>query len=167
MRLDLENDTGSWHLLALLNWEDALQDLNLSLADFDLSTDHVYLAREFWSSKTYKLQQDELILKNVEAHGTALLALRPIQPELPTYLGGDLHISQGLEVSSWEPNPKGINLVLSRPGKAQGIVELYLPQKPSAAWLNGEPLHWETDNESLYQFAVDFSKQAQIRIDYG
>lgn len=167
VRLDLENDTGSWHLLALLNWEDALQDLNLRLTDFDLSPDHVYLAREFWSSKTYTLQRDELILKNVEAHGTALLALRPIQPELPAYSGSDLHISQGLEVSSWDPNPKELNLVLSRPGQAQGIVELYLPQKPSAAWLNGEPLHWETYNENLYQFAVDFSNQAQIRIDYG
>lgn len=166
LRLDLQNHTGSWHLLAQFNWEDHPQDQLLCLPDFGLASGGSYRAREFWSGKSYTVEQGELALKEVPAHGTVLLALRSCVPDRPVYMGSDLHISQGLEVTSWVPTAEGLNLDLLRPGQAQGVVELYLPEVPRAAWLNASPLDWDANVEEIFKFPVDFSGHAQIRIHY-
>jgi len=166
LRLDLQGAAGPWHLLAHINWQDHPQDLVLRLADFGFAPDAAYRAREFWSAKTYTFENNELTLKNVAAHGTVLLALRAIHPGLPAYLGSDLHISQGLEVASWDPTPDGLELGLSRPGQSDGTIALYLPEVPSAAWLNAEALHWDAGDQGAFQFTIEFKTQAQIRIDY-
>ena len=166
LRLDLQNATGSWHLLAQFNWEDLAQDLILRLSDFGLISGDVYRAREFWSGKTYTIENDKLIVKDVAAHGVVLLALRTVQTSLPAYLGSNLHISQGLEVTSWTLSADSLEMGLSRPGQTQGAIEIYLPSVPHDTWLNGKPLRWSAGDEGNFQFHVDFNNQAQIQIHY-
>ncbi len=103
LQLDLQGPVGRWHLLAVYNWADKTRDLALHLQDTFLDTRETYLARSFWTGETYRLNQDPLTLPAVPAHGVVLLAARRFTPRLPQYVGGDLHISQGLEVTGWEP----------------------------------------------------------------
>ncbi len=180
VRLDLDNSTGKWHLLAFFNWEDQPQDLKLALADFGIhpatGSPCLYFARPFWGiesayippafSETLPVPDGEWALPGIPAHGVALLAVRRVSPEAPAYLGSDLHISQGLEVSAWEPASDGLSLQLQRPARAQGHLELSLPAPPQRAYLNEQPLVWNTHHEHIHRFLVDFHQTARLKIEW-
>jgi len=54
---------------------------------------------------------------------------------------------------------------LTRPGRAQGVVDLVLPRPPSQAGLNGVPLDWEQLASGRFRIMVKFEKMAEIRIE--
>ncbi len=170
LRLDLENETGQWHLVAVFNWDGALRDISLDLGKFDLP-DGEYFWREFWTRKSGRISDGRLDLINVPAHGVKLLALTPLSPPddagrlEPLYLGGDLHISQGLEISEWQVSPtNGVRFKLARPGKAVGEIDLYLPAAPERVFLNEKEKSWRHIGEGRYRIQVEFVQSAVIEI---
>jgi len=164
LRLDLENPTGVWHLLAIFNWEDAPQDMVLPLDKCDLPGG-AYFAREFWSGSINQISDGILKLLAVPAHGVRLVSLRPLDQEVARFLGGDLHISQGLEVTTWGSSTKdGLRFQLKRPGRGTGLVDLYLPRSPVKATLNLEELQWHSLGGGCYRFQVAFDQHAEVQI---
>jgi len=166
VRLDLENAVGRWHLLAAFNWDDAPRPLPLIAADFGLPEGDYY-AREFWPPDAVPYRsalQGEDSRSLVAAHGVRLLAVRAATPGLPQYLGSDLHISQGLEVTEWGATPQELTLRLERPGQAEGNVFVALPRPPQSATLNDRPLAWETLEPSCYRLRVAFEDEAIVQI---
>ncbi len=176
LQVDMEGQTGRWHLIALFNWGDRPKDLDFRLVDFYLDREKTYLARSFWDGRFYDIAlkqgwanralPGDLVFKDVPPHGVVLLAMRPLKADVSQYLGSSLHISQGMEVAAWEPKQDGVSLRLERPGLAQGEVDLRLPSQPKAAHINGEPLTWQTLVQNVYRFEVKFEKSAQIKIEY-
>ena len=188
LRLDLDGPAGPWHLLGLFNWQDAPQTLPVRPADFRLDPGQAYLAREFWSGALLRPGRfspaagqagppgtpvnssgqgaAETCQVWLAPHGTALLAVRRFDPAVPAYLGGDLHFSQGVEVSEWQPGADGLRLRLERPGKAQGNIDLYLPGRPQAAQLNGQPCAWQENGPNIYRVEVDFEREGEMEIAY-
>ncbi|MBL7161585.1 MAG: alpha-galactosidase [Anaerolineales bacterium] len=174
LRLDLENSTGPWHLLAVFNWADKVQDVRLTLEKFDLDPDAAYLSRSFWEGASGCVSGGSLDLSAIPPHGVRLLALRPTPPVSPpraggteggVYLGSNLHISQGLEVTQWSTStPGGVRLQLERPGKSQGEIELYLPRVPQRATLNQKEITWRTTSVDCYSFPVSFDQIAKLEI---
>jgi hypothetical protein len=155
----------------LFNWQDQPRDLKLNLVDFDLDPHKTYHTREFWSAKTYDLTNGSWLLEDVPPHGVVLQAVRPTTPTEPSYLGSDLHFSQGLEVVAWKwvtsssANSLGnLSFSLSRPGHAQGTFDLYLPQPANTAMLNGSPLTWQNVSKDLYRYTVEFTHAANIHL---
>jgi alpha-galactosidase len=163
LRLDLENVTGKWHLMAVFNWDDEEQDVSLPLEKFALSPG-IYFAREFWNETVTQISDGLLILKSIPAHGVKLLALRPAQTDQACYLGSDLHISQGLEVAEWLESSSKFNFRLGRPGKASGQVDLYLPRKPERVIINQKEIIYELLGEGIYRLPVDFEQIVEIEI---
>ncbi len=89
-------------------------------------------------------------------------------PGQPQYLGSDLHISQGLEVTAWDAGPGRLELRLERPGHAQGEIVLYLPQPPTDVSLDGQPIAWQAlESKGCYRVEVAFERHASLKIDYG
>jgi alpha-galactosidase len=166
LRLDLQNASGAWHLLARFNWKDQVRDLTVRLEEFDLDPQADYFAREFWSSELYRVSAGTLSVQQVPAHGVALLAVRQIQESQPQYLGSDLHISQGLEVVGWQPAPGGLSLSLRRPGEARGHFDLSLPQPPKRAVWEGLPVDWEWIAGRGCRFQVAFDASGTLKIEY-
>lgn len=174
LRLDLDNGTGRWSLLALLNWEDSPRDMALRLEDFDLhpadSPSGSFWARRFWQPQAAPrveslLAPQSLPLGAMPAHSVALFAVRPRLDGAPQYLGSDLHISQGLEVAHWdwqEGATGTLRLRLERPGRAAGRIFLSLPAAPAQAHLNETPLSWQACGEGCYVFDVQFDQAAQV-----
>ena len=176
LRLDLESAAGQWYILALFNWSDQAQELTLKLADYDLPPSD-YHAREFWSGKLVRVDGSTLSWQ-VPAHGAALFAVRPAKAL--QYLGSDLHISQGLEVKSWEvaetvhpadtvhpiENSRVLKFTLERPGRAAGDITLSLPQPPHVVSLNGSPIEWQPAGEGCYRFSVTFDKTAFVEVHW-
>jgi alpha-galactosidase len=174
LRLDMRGASGQWYLLALFNWEDAPQDLVLRLSDYDLDLDFDYLVREFWHGEVHFLKDGMLPLEGIPPHAVRLFAVRRHTPELPQYLGSDLHISQGLEVSAWRWHEAGdgtshgeLDLVLERPGSTQGQVEVYLPASPRASTLEGRPITWHARGQGCYRFPVKFERRAELHVICG
>ena len=174
LQLDLHGPPGArpersrraWHLVALFNWGDRPRDLTLRLGDFYLDPGAEYLARDFWRRETHRVAAGELTFQAVPAHGVVLLALRPHHPRRPLYVGGDLHISQGLEVRDWQLAPGQLQLTLERPGLAQGEVELYLPGQLQSAVLDGEPAPSEATGHGTYRFSVRFKHTAKLDLTW-
>jgi alpha-galactosidase len=163
LRLDLENANGKWHLLAIFNWADEEQDLSVTLKKLALPTGE-YLAREFWQEEITRISGGTLTLKDIPAHGVKLLALRPAQTDLGCYLGSDLHISQGLEVSQWSVTPKNLRMRLEKPGKAQGHIDLFLPRPPERTSIQQKEIACQPLGEGIYRLPVDFEQVAEIEI---
>lgn len=161
--LELSGPAGAWHLLALFNWADSPRDLNLRPADYPLPLAPGWWAREFWSETLVKFT-DALTLPAIPAHGVALLALRPLTPGQPQYLGSGLHISQGLEVKEWAASPSALSLRLERPGRSQGMLALALPAAPREARLDGASLPWQAKVDGAYSFSVEFESAARLEI---
>lgn len=164
LRLDLENASGFWHLLAFINWDDQPQEITVNLREFGLDPQQSFLAREFWSQKSHRMQRGKLLRDRLPAHGSLLLAVRPLTPSQPQYLGSDLHISQGLEVSGWKVTPRRVEIKLERPGEAEGYILLNLPSPPKKALLWGEECRWQFNREGVYQFFLKFHQKALLRI---
>ncbi|MGE5222959.1 MAG: glycoside hydrolase family 36 protein [Omnitrophica WOR_2 bacterium] len=168
LQLDLEGSSGSWNLLALFNWENCSKDIELRTNDFYLDAKTEYLARSFWDNKVYRISPgDPLVLNSVPAHGVVLLSLRHAYPYKPLYLGSSLHISQGLEVSSWESFPNSLNFRLERPGAATGQVDLVLPKAPVEAFMDDQPLSWQALQAGVYRFPVQFNQAGTLRVKTG
>jgi alpha-galactosidase len=166
VRLDLENETGPWHLLAVFNWDNKAQDVVIPLERLQLNPEIDYLYRSFWDGHSDSVQGGALNLMAIPPHGVRLLTLRSATPGKPQYLGSDLHISQGLEVTQWSANTReGIRFSLERPGQTQGQIELYLPEPPQKATCNQNEITWQTPANDLYTFDIRFERQAELRIE--
>lgn len=163
LRLDLENESGKWHLVAIFNWAVEVRDLTIPLSQFDLP-DGDYFTREFWEGNTTRLSNDRLHLEKVPAHGVKLLSLRPVIEGAAQYLGSDLHISQGLEVTRWSESPGNFKFRLERPGEDQGQIDLYLPRSPSQIKINQKEVKWQALGESVYRIPIKIEKIADIEI---
>lgn len=176
LQMDLSGAAGEWHLLALFNWSDHPQDIPLYLKDFYLDPQEDYWAREFWGGEVYALPAlpsggGSHVFPDVPAHGNLLLALRARRAHAPQYLGGDLHISQGLEVTRWQweggssTRVGQLTMRLERPGRADGQIALYLPTLPQTAWLDGNPVSPQRIGDQLYHLEVAFSRQTDLKLN--
>jgi alpha-galactosidase len=166
LRLDLENASGKWHLLALFNWSDQPADLTLRLTDFGLTENLPAWGREFWSGTIHYIESGRIDLRQVPPHGVRLLAVRFQQAELPLYLGGDLHISQGLEVAQWHTEGNALTLGIERPMMQSGSLELSLPGEIQEASQDGEPMRGEQIGAGCYRFLVTLDQRVSIQIGW-
>jgi alpha-galactosidase len=166
LRLDLENETGTWHLLAHFNWDDKANDQTLPLELFRLDTQRIYYLRSFWDGRVERVEKGFLPRTRIPPHGVMLIALRPIKMDSPQYLGGDLHISQGLEVTHWDPSSSNIRLKISRPGYSHGHIEIRSPHTPQRTIVNHQETTWKPSLPNCYRFNLRFDKEADIEINY-
>ena len=155
IRLDLENTLGAWHLLAIFNWQDRPVSLEFSPEKFSLPGDQVYWWREFWRSEKGKMENTSpLVFDNVPPHGVRIIAVRPFKADQPSYLGSDLHLSQGLEVSEWQAAEKQISLRVELGRQADGCISIYLPWKPQEARLNTQSIPIQNPSQGVYHFEL-------------
>ncbi len=166
LRLDLDSEAGRWHLLARINWEDRPFAWTFRPEDYRLDAGKYWL-RSFWDGWTTGLEPGgELDMPPLPAHGCTLIALRPRSGVSPLFVGSDLHVSQGLEVSSWKPAADGLELKIGLPRRAAGSIYLSLPRRPQKAAIDGKPANWSEVLPFVYQIPIAFDQKALLQIDY-
>lgn len=159
LRLDLQSAAGAWHLLALFQWQDRPHPMHFDPQQFHLPADN-YWVSSFWDEQVYSLNTGQVLkLGPIAAHGCALLAVRPRQTGRAQYLGSNLHISQGLEVSHWEEGDLVLNLELSLPRHAEGSILLSLPRLPRRT---APP--WQEVLAGVYRFQVRVEQQTLFKV---
>lgn len=137
--------------------------MNVPLEKFDLPKGK-YFAREFWNGVSTRISGKFLTINHIPAHGVKLLALRSAKTEQACYLGSDLHISQGLEVTQWSAVLPNISFRLERPDKAQGHIDLYLPRPPTKITNDQAEIDWQEQEKDIYRLQVQFQQAAEVEI---
>jgi alpha-galactosidase len=177
MQINLKGPAGEWHLLGMFNWEDNPRDIALRLSDFYLNPEQIYLARSFWDGMVYEVgrktnqpnSREELMLESISPHGAVILALRPKRSQ-PQYLGGNLHISQGMELTEWVLDGKQhLKLKLERPGKWHGQIDLSLPAPPVEVWFAdraAEAKQKDCFAANIYEIEADFQNSLEISLKF-
>jgi alpha-galactosidase len=167
LRLDLEDPTGSYYLLALFNWDEKPLDGYLHMEDYALDSTRAYYARDFWNGEIYYITDNSLELPSIPSHGVILLAVRPATISQPQYLGSDMHISQGHELTGWQFSPpNALLLYLSKSGQIYGSFDLFLPETPHSVLLNRQPLSFQVSSDHYYRFTVEFIDKVEIHLSW-
>ena len=165
MRLDLQNASGNWHLLSYTNWSNRPVKKTLCLEEFKLSPESNWYLRSFWTEKGIDISQGEFTF-TVLPHGTQLISARAVSPDLPAYLGSNLHISQGLELSRFDVDKSSLAIQVSRPLRMDGIIDLYLPGEPRNVLCMGQPVKTEQMDENIYRLDVAGEPEQSIQIEW-
>ena len=163
IRLDLRNNSGEWNVLARFNWKENEREIFVLIADFNLPKVD-YWAFSFWDQKVYLIKAGNPVqIPKVPAHGVVLLGLRQVTQK-PTYLGSDLHISMGLEISNWqyENNNLQFQLLLNR--QTEGSIFLYLPDLPKSVSANGVQTDWVALPDNVFELRVAFDQSIDFEI---
>jgi alpha-galactosidase len=164
LRLDLDGPAGQWHLLALFNWEDELQDATVNLREFGLDPARAYFVSDFWSRKLHRMTRGKLLRERIPAHGVLLYAARSFDPAQPQYLGSDLHISQGLEVMKWKATRRRLKLTLQRPGSVQGNIYLFLPRPVKQIVQDGSQIEIPTSKDGISFLFLSLKESVDLDI---
>ena len=161
---DLENVSGKWKLLAVLNWFDTNWNKSILLEKLGLP-EGKYFAREFWTDAISQTSEGILTFDQIPAHGVRLVALRPAQLDQACYLGGNFHISQGLEITQWSESSLSLNFQIEKPGNNQGQIDLYLPQPPTMITANQKAIKWQALDKDIYRLHTQFEQTAEVQIN--
>jgi alpha-galactosidase len=168
IRLDLQNDTGEWYLLARFNWEEREKEIRIDFDEYGFDTQTDYLVREFWRGNVFKVGENKPLVVTIPAHGVCLMSVREDVPGATQYVGGSLHISQGLEVVSWAVDRRKAVCDLIRPGQEEGEVVIKLSKPVGEAMLNGVDVAYRCiDGDLLYSFQVEFNQQGKLEIHFN
>jgi alpha-galactosidase len=162
-RLDLENQTGVWHLLGYTNWENRPIKRSLHLSDFRLPSSGRWILRSFWKEKVLVSEGGSFEV-NVPPHGTVLLAARKFTPDQPIYAGSNLHISQGLEVTRWEYQEGDLSFSINLPAKLSGYCELFLPFEPHLTKIQNQAVNFKRLSGNHYRIDLDMVGKTAIQI---
>jgi alpha-galactosidase len=155
-RVDLDGSAGPWHLLGIINWEDKDTSLTFSPEVFKLPVGKTWWLREFWTGAIGKMGDDAAYtFQDITAHGCRVVAARPFHSKHPTYLGSDIHLSQGMEVSAWQAGEKNLRTKLKLNRQITGKSFLYLPWKPKSTRLGNEQIALLEVEPKIYQITLD------------
>lgn len=158
----LTNAQSGWELIVLFNWSDEAADLKLDLREWNLD-DKQWLMREFWTGEMAVIDQGYTFQK-VEAHGVRVLALRPMKS--PSYLGSDLHISQGIELKEWKAESDKLSFTLNLDRKTSGVCYLWSDRIPTSVTQNGSAAIWEFSAGNIIKIQVDLDPLSEIKLTY-
>jgi hypothetical protein len=84
----------------------------------------------------------------------------------PQFLGSELHISQGLEVNTWNASSQDLRFSIGRPGRIQGKIWVSLPLPPQQVTCNGTPAQFELSGMTCC-IQLDTQETAGIQLDWG
>ena len=163
LRVDLEGPEGPWHLLAKFNWESSPRDLSFSSNEYQLDGNQEYWLREFWTGQLGLLKPERpLTFAKVPAHGIAVVAARTFNPRKPTYLGSNLHLAQGLEISRWQEGEKALDIEFKLGRNASGEIVLTLPWQPNSVECNGLPCPIEDLGDGIFTLQISDADQSKL-----
>ncbi len=163
LRLDLSNKTGDWQLIARFNWKENEREVFVLMTDFNLPKMD-YWVYSFWENTVRFIKSgDPIQIEKMAAHGVALFAVRPVLKQ-PLFLGSNLHISMGLEVSEWILSENKLICQFSLPRKAVGIVRIWLPSNPKNVTLGDQSLEYKQESDGVFAFPLSFNKEATLTI---
>lgn len=164
-RHDLSGVIGDWHVLSYLNWENKAVSVDLGLEEYGLDAAGDLIVRDFWSGKT-SLVTGGRLRADLAKHASALFAVRAFDPRQAAYLGGDIHLSQGMELAEWQPGEDGLRFRLALDHTTSGVVDVYLPQTPRTVKAGEAEIACTQLDDHVYRLEVSVERELMVDIRY-
>lgn len=165
IKLPLSGAPGDWYLLAYFNWSDKKEKAVIKCDQFKLNSDR-YFVRSYWDDQVRISSKGEPLWTGaINPHGVVLLAVRSFS-STPVYLGGSLHISQGLEVEALEMRGDSCSIQLNLQHEAEGFIDMYLPVEPAYATAGDDPVKFAQIENRLYRIFLSLDKSFIVNIFY-
>lgn len=162
LRVDLSGASGVWHLVSVSNWQDDARDISVTPEEIKLPDD-VYWVRSFWDGELCQFSNRKpCIFRKVPPHATKVLAIRKMNTDRFSYLGGDLHISQGIEVSAFRQKKNAVEMVLDLGRHADGRVVCFSPHIVKEINMDRVPCTFDQDQDGVLSVKVDFKKSCTL-----
>ncbi len=84
-----------------------------------------------------------------------VIAVRPYHSNQTAYIGSNLHLSQGMEISQWKVNQNQVDISFDLGRNASGNIYLYLPWKNPTARIKGVKMPLNGFGQSVYQVYLE------------
>lgn len=165
MLLPLRNQTGSWFLLAQINWEDQPADQSFNLGDIPAPENEKYHVVDFWGSTYQRVESTTFQAKQVPAHGVRFVSIRADSGR-SQWLGSTLHTSQGLFVRQFEEQDQSLSAEIDLGRVGSGEVWLKVPAMPSSISFNRELVAWEMITEEVVQIRLDKVRSGRLVVSW-
>ncbi len=152
LRVNLEGPAGRWTLLGAFNLGDRLETYALDrlLANAAL-VDPLHCVDYWDQSHTIEYLQGQPRWR-IPPHSVRCAALRP-RTLTPQWLGGNLHFSQGQEISAWESTGSEVKAQIGFDGRElSGSFWVAFPGRLEQAELDGHALQFEMIQAGVYKF---------------
>jgi len=148
-------------LVAMINWESKPGRLLFDPKKFGRKG--TQWLSSFWDGHLTQLAEGQVTnFDNVPAHGTVLLAVRDVGDLPVQYLGGNLHISQGLEVKSLTCYAHRFELEIDLPRRWHGEIRLWAEKEPISLNLHGENLKKWTWKDGVLRISLAGTGKGQL-----
>lgn len=166
IKLEMQGVTGTWYVLAVINWEDQDRRVQLTSKDFRIP-DGCFSIRSFWDGDFWVAEQGRPIIDRVlPAHATLLVSARFFDGTGPFYLGGDIHFTQGAEISSWEAGRSNLRCEFDIGRTAEGIAEFHLPSKPIKAFYDNRPVRVDPMDGTRWRVPLSISNNGMLHLEW-
>jgi alpha-galactosidase len=157
---------GKWQDIAVFNWSGRTADRLLNPASIGYSKGQKLHVFDFWSKKHRITNGGDILVENVRSHGCSLLRICPAGDK-SLLVGDTLHITQGLEIESWQASDNCLVIKTIDLGrKAEGAIWLTLPGKPCEATCNTTPVIFTLENDNICRLDLKFTGKAEIIIKW-
>lgn len=143
----LDDAVGKRWLLACFNTVDDLFSFNIALDKLlSLSgSTHIY---DIWRDSYKEHKVDFPLRIEVPGHHVALLAIRQ-KDRLPSYIGDNVHLSQGGIVKEWSSEDQVVKCRIDPEKKADLRARIFIPGSIDSSTFNGTPITMEKHPDGM------------------
>nr|MBN1229092.1 alpha-galactosidase [Anaerolineae bacterium] len=150
-------------VVGLINLKDHAAQLSITRQEAGLPAGVPLLVHDFWRGTVKIIYGDTIAPEVTDQHGIALLGIRPLEKH-PQFVGSNLHISLGGEVTDWQHTDQQISLTIEIGRRASGSIWLKLPTEPRSIICNGKATAYERV-ESGPVYRIDLAVDYEAKID--
>jgi alpha-galactosidase len=153
----------NWKVIARYNWKDQADQVTINLQEFNFPAGE-YWVRSFWDNQVQSIKSNTPLVFNISAHGCVVLAIRPFDANIPAYLGGYVHILQGLELTTLKRNRNGMTLIVDLAQQMEGWVDVYYPDAVKSVSINEKAANWQHLKAGVYRIFIQGKGKQCIEI---
>jgi alpha-galactosidase len=163
--LEQEHVIGKWWLLACFNTTDRPHHFNLAL-------DHLLQLRgnlhifNVWQEMYFEHDPNESLQIEVQGHSVVLLAIRN-KDDSPTWIGDNIHISQGLVVEEWFSDDGIINMRINAHRICDARASFFIPGDIQSAYFNGDLIPMHPDENGIAILELDSMDEGGLEIHWS
>jgi alpha-galactosidase len=152
----LEEPGGGYYLVWMVNWAASKRSVGASLSELGVEPGR-YHACEFWKEEYQGKVIDEVVVRDIPGHGSAVVKLTPEEEE-PRLIGSNIHVTQGAaELVSLERVGEEYRMVLRSAVPRDASVVVSAPEVASARLSGGGEVPMERIDGDVHRlsFRVD------------
>ncbi|MFW9931338.1 MAG: alpha-galactosidase, partial [Candidatus Thorarchaeota archaeon] len=166
--LTLENPSGKWVVLGLINLNETPIDISVLLETIGLDPSVPHHVFDFWNQEYHGLSEEQIAIFGLKPHTSKLLVIRP-ESEIPSILSTSIHFTQGaVELSDvdWNDGGKELSMKIKKNSRQEESIFFVFSDQwiPSRAYVDDEKIGFEEIAPEVVAVKHKFKKGQILRV---